>query len=366
MSAMALLAGVTVVDLSTRVPARLASRLLSDLGATVMRPSSILVDGPELGAETQSRDAYTALLDRGKVALQAQSVDDVWAALSGADAVVLDEGSPDVWALFESMPDSRPGTVTVTPFGGTGRRSGWRGGDLIAQASGGLLRITGDADRQPMPLPPDVTHGVMGVQVAIALVSIVRSRRLGTVDDIDLSVQDGVVGILEGAVTPAQMAGTVRERMGTMHPSVHGIGLQHTRDGRWVLFGTCPRPAMWDSLADVLGRPDWSANERWLDARLRREDSTEVDDAAAPTIEALDVGDFYGPMLARGVPVGVVNELHQVLNWDQIVEREFIDVIDGPEGRRDRAPGVVPRLASDNLSADDNTTTTTTKSGAPR
>ncbi|CAB4946537.1 MAG: hypothetical protein F2842_05955 [Actinobacteria bacterium] len=362
MSAMALLAGVTVVDLSTRVPARLASRLLSDLGAKVMRPSSIVVDGPELGAEPKSRAAYTSLLDHGKVELQAEGVDDLWAGLSSADAVVLDEGSPDVWALLESMPASRPGTVTVTPFGSTGRRSGWRGGDLIAQASGGLLRITGDSDRQPMPLPPDVTHGVVGVQVAIALVSIVRSRRLGTVNDIDLSVQDGVVGILEGAVTPAQMAGTVRERMGTMHPSVHGIGLQRTRDGQWVLFGTCPRPAMWDALADVLGRPEWSANERWLDARLRREDSVEVDEAAAPTIEALDLDDFYGPMLARGVPVGVVNDLHKVLSWDQIVQREFIDVIDGPEGRRDLAPGVVPRLASGNLSAND---TTTNKTGAP-
>jgi len=362
-SALALLDGVTVVDLSTRVPARLASRLLSDLGAKVMRPTSLLVDGPELGADSNSRRAYTSLLDRGKVELRAEGVDDLWAGLSGADAVVLDEGSPDVVALLESIPDSRPGTVTVTPFGNTGRRSGWRGGDLIAQASGGLLRITGDADRQPMPLPPDVTHGVVGVQVAIALLSIVRNRRFGSVDDIDLSVQDGVVGILEGAVTPAQMAGTVRERMGTMHPSVHGIGLQRTRDGQWVLFGTCPRPAMWDSLADVLGRPEWSANERWLDARLRREDSVEVDESAATTIEALDLNDFYEPMLARGVPVGVVNDLQKVLSWDQIVEREFIDVIDGPEGRRDRAPGVVPRLASGNRKTSD--TTTTKKTGAP-
>ena len=332
MSPHGFLNGIRVLDLGTTVVARLAARLLCDLSADVVRPAAgvgIAADGVELSPDFDSTVPYIGLLDRGKAEIDAQPGQSIaeWLSdqLGQASLVVLDAGSPPLESFLSSITPIPPSSVTITAFGQQGPKRGWRGGDLIAQASGGLLRITGEPGLAPLPVPADLTTGVVAVQAAIAGLAAVRQRRLtGSPVHSDVSAQDAVVAILEGAVTPLQFSGSVRERMGTMHPAVHGIGLQTTRDDRWVLFGTCPRPAMWTSLIETLGNPDWASRPEWTDARQRRADHVAIDTEAAQTVGKLDLGDFYDDLLSRGVPVGVVNDLVDVVTWDQIVERDFM------------------------------------------
>jgi formyl-CoA transferase len=244
--------------------------------------------------------------------------------------------------------------TTVTAFGCGGPRSDWAGGDLVAAAAGGLAYITGEPDRAPLvPGGQQILHLAGMAAFSATLIAVFHARRGGGGQAVDVSMQEIAATVLESVITPLQIDGTTRGRMGTHHPKVHGVGLQRTADGRWVFVGTLPQLRMWETVKELMGEPEWAQDNRWNDALVRRLHADEIDRLAAPIFQGMLVSEVYPQMKAGRVPVGLVRNMEELCADDgQLSSREFFSTspdddhttYPGPPWRMSLTPGSL-RLA---------------------
>src|SRR6266545_1222786 len=179
----ALLSGTRVVDLAGE-PAAMAGRILGDLGAEV-----VLVE-PAGGHPLRALPHRFLAWGAGKTSVEVDGPDDPRLAdlLATADAVIDSPGFP---GAFELDPKSAPHAVwaSVTPFGRTGPRAGWRASDLGVMAASGNMYCTGDPDRAPVRCTEPSGYAHVGPETAFAALTALAS---GHPHRVDVSMQEVV------------------------------------------------------------------------------------------------------------------------------------------------------------------------------
>ncbi len=189
----ALLDGVQVVDLAGE-PAALAGRLLADLGATV-----VLVEPPG-GHSLRRQPSRFAAWAAGKASLAVTGPDDpaLDALLAGVDIVIDTPGFPEA---LELDPSRAPAAVwvSVTPFGLTGPRAGWRASDLGVLAASANMYSTGDPDRAPVRCTEPSGYAHAGPETAFAALT---AHWTGRPQRVDVSMQETV--FIANMGTPAR------------------------------------------------------------------------------------------------------------------------------------------------------------------
>jgi crotonobetainyl-CoA:carnitine CoA-transferase CaiB-like acyl-CoA transferase len=235
----------------------MAGRILADLGAEV-----VLVEPPgghPLRAQPHRFLAWAA----GKASVVVDHPDDARLdeLLATADAVIATPGFPGSWELD---PERAPHAVwvSVTPFGRTGPRSGWRASDLGVMASSGNMYATGDPDRPPVRCTEPSGYAHVGGETAYAVLAALASAPPLRVD---VSMQE--------AVFVANMVG-VAQFPKTRHRGARGgANIGRTReiwpckDG-WISFGLRGGKARVPSLTTLTRL---AAEEDGIDARALTE-----------------------------------------------------------------------------------------------
>jgi crotonobetainyl-CoA:carnitine CoA-transferase CaiB-like acyl-CoA transferase len=352
------LQSLLVIECTSGVAGAFCARLLADYGATVIKVEPANVDPRHRAQAYEAPDARPgdstlfSLLNRNKLGATLDLT-------KGAGRMLLTELTAEADALIEDMPPGCLGeligepwrrdpalvVVSITPFGQTGSRSTWKGGDLVACAAGGLAHLTGDAEREPLRPGAQQAQHLAGLQAAAgAMMALLHASRTGEGQRVDVSEQEAVLGTLESTVSSYAIRGEVRGRMGTHHPAVHGLGLQRLHDGNWLFVGTLPTQRMWESATRLIGQPEWTLDAQWQDPRLRRDHADHIDELAAETFSALDTDDIYPAMKANGVPVGLVRDMAGVTSSPQLRERDFFVVFpdEDPSELQTGAPWKMP------------------------
>ena len=326
------LAGIRVVELAGLVAGPWAGKLLADYGADVVKVEP--PGGDPLRGLDQPLFENMNTSKRGVVLdlATAEGRGELAALVAAADVLVEDLPPGrlaaligDPWAGHASLV-----VASITPYGQDGPRAGWKGGDLIGWAAGGMAYISGEPEREPLaPAGLQALH-LAGLQTATAaLMAVFHAIRSGEGQRVDTSVQEAVCTILEGAVTDWQWLGHVRGRMGTLHPAGHGTGMQRLADGSWLFCSTMPRPGHWQATRRLLGDPEWMFEERWDDLGTRRAHWREIDAKAGEHFGKLTRDEIYKPMLEAGVPVGVVSTMRDVVESEQHAARGLFVEVDG-------------------------------------
>jgi crotonobetainyl-CoA:carnitine CoA-transferase CaiB-like acyl-CoA transferase len=187
-----LLAGVRVADLAGE-PAAMTGRILSDLGAEVVRVEAAggdpLRSVPPVGPDGTS--LRFVAWQAGKALLRVSGPDDptLAALLAEADVVLTTPGWP---GTIEVERDAAPHAVmvAVTPFGGDGPRARWRASDLGVMASTGNMYCTGDPDRAPVRCTEPTAWSHVGPEAAMATLTALAS---GRPQHVDVSAQEVVM-----------------------------------------------------------------------------------------------------------------------------------------------------------------------------
>jgi crotonobetainyl-CoA:carnitine CoA-transferase CaiB-like acyl-CoA transferase len=257
--------GIRVVDL-TDESGVFATRLLADLGADVVRIEP--PDGgrvrrlrPYLSGATDFEKSFyhqfhnankrSVVLDLSSEAGQA-SLDKL---LEFADVLVqsgplaeIDRLVIDPDRLGRRFPNLIH--VSITPFGRNGPWSGWRGFDLIAAASGGLLYPSGGPEDPPMHGNADPSFKMAGLQAAVGTLLALHARaRSGSGHSVDISLQEATVMAMVQQLNPNLYS---RERQIPRRAGLYGP-LFRCADGRWVAIRVRP-----DRFKRFL---DWAASE---------------------------------------------------------------------------------------------------------
>jgi len=338
------LAHLRVLDLSRVLAGPWASQVLADLGADVIK-----VERPGGGDDTRGwgppwlRDArgedtgessYFLSCNRGKrsatIDLSRPEGQSLVRRLAGRSDVLLENfrvGTMARWGLgHEDLARANPRLVycSITGFGQTGPQRGRAGYDLLLQAMGGLMSITGAPDGapggEPMKVGVAVTDVMTGMYaVAAVLAALAHRERTGRGQYVDLSLLDVQVAMLANQAQAYLCTGAPPQRLGNAHPSIVPYQAFRTADGHVVL--AVGNDAQFAAFCEVAGRPELSSDARFSTNAARVRNRVGLVAALEPILASRRSADWLGALEAAGVPCGPINDLGSVFAEEQVRHR---------------------------------------------
>ncbi|GAB3573365.1 CoA transferase [Amycolatopsis endophytica] len=349
------LSGVRVLDLSTILAGPLASSLLGEFGAEVIK-----IEHPDSGDPARHYppledgvSAAWAMVGRGKRSVTVDLHHPDAAGLvgrlaAGADVVVTNFRPATLRRFrvdFDDLRAYRPDLVMVhvSAFGRTGPYADRPGFARVAEAFAGLTYRTGDPDGPPVFAGYPVADGVTGVYAAFAAMLALRQRdRTGEAQLADIPLYEPLLRMMEDFVVEYAATGSSRERQGNQNPHISPNNLYRTRDGRWLALPASTEQ-MWRRLVAVMDAPDLAVHDS-MTARLRHRDVIET--RVAEFVGAHDLDPLVATLTAAGVAAGPVNSAADVCADPHIRARGSVTEVAGrlmqaPAGRFSGFDGVV-------------------------
>jgi crotonobetainyl-CoA:carnitine CoA-transferase CaiB-like acyl-CoA transferase len=318
-----MLEGIRILDLSRVLAGPIATMMLGDLGADVIK-----VERPGVGDETRGwgppfdargESAYYLSVNRNKLSLVADldrpaDVTVVLDLISEAD-VVIDNFRPGALERRGLAPDGvrkrYPALVWCT-ISGFGPASGRPGYDFITQAESGWMAITGDPAGEPMKVGVALADVVAGKDAVIAVLGALVARgRTGRGRRIHISLFASAVGALANVAQNALVSGRNAERFGNAHPNLVPYQLFPTADRPIVV--AVGSDAQWRRLVDALSLPDL-ADDPTLATNAGRLTSRErVVAAMSRRLCSRPAAVWQGVLDDAGVPNGLVKSVLEAL-----------------------------------------------------
>ncbi|MBO4207475.1 CaiB/BaiF CoA transferase family protein [Micromonospora echinofusca] len=313
--------GILVADFSRVLAGPYATMLLADLGADVVK-----VEQPGSGDATRGwgppYDAdgtatYYLAVNRNKrsVALDLAEPDDRAVArelVRRADVVVQNfrPGTMERYGLGPAdVLTANPRAVycSITGFG-TGAGADRPGYDLLAQAVGGLMSVTGARPGEPVKAGVAVVDVITGLHATIGILAALRHRdTTGVGQHVEVNLLSSVLSALVNQASGYVAAGVVPGILGNAHPSVVPYELLPTADRPLVVaVGT---DAQFTALCRVLGVPALAEDPRYRRNADRVRHREPLIRALAGRTAAWHADDLAGALTAAGVPCGPVNDL---------------------------------------------------------
>jgi crotonobetainyl-CoA:carnitine CoA-transferase CaiB-like acyl-CoA transferase len=342
-----------ILDFSRVLAGPLATMVLADLGAEVTK-----VERPGTGDETRrwgppyderGMTTYFQAVNRNKrsVALELggeEGRDRARALARAADVVVENfrPGAMDGFGLgYETLREENPGLVycSITGFGaGAGARL--PGYDLLVQALGGLMSITGEPDGEPMKVGVALVDVICGLFACVGILAALRHReRTGEGQRVQLDLLSCLLAGLVNQASAYTLAGEVAGRMGNSHPSVAPYEVLATGDGELVVaVGT---DAQFRALTQALGCPALADDAAFATNAARVSNRGRLRERLQERLRERPAGAWVRALSAAAVPAGQVNDvagafaLAQRLGLKPIVE---VPRADGGAARLTRNP----------------------------
>lgn len=351
------LAGITVLDLSRVLSGPFCTMQLADMGARVIK-----VEHPERGDDTRAwgppflggESAYYLSINRNKESIsldmkhpEARPVLD--RLLDAADVLVENfrPGTVRKFGLaYDQIAERAPRLVycSISGFGQHGPRRDVPGYDAVVQAEGGLMSVTGSADRPAVRLGVAIGDMVAGLYAtyAIALALLARETT-GRGQYIDVGMLDSVVSLLTYQAGLYFADGTVPRRMANRHPTIAPYDTFPAADGDFVL--AVGNDDQWRRLCTVLGLDAPAADQRFVtnEQRVRHYESLRpllVEAFRRHTRAAL-----IERLLDAGVPCGSVRNVEEVLADPQLAAREMIVRLHHAAAGEISVLGIPPKLS---------------------
>jgi crotonobetainyl-CoA:carnitine CoA-transferase CaiB-like acyl-CoA transferase len=284
------LTGLRVLDIATIIAGPSAAALLGDYGATVVKAELPRTgDGArDFPPHKDGKPLWWKVTNRGKRLITLDLRKPEGAALllqmlPRFDVLVENfrPGTLDGWGLTkEALWKAQPSLVILrtTGFGQTGPYSKRPGFARVFEAMGGLTYISGEADGPPMHTGYPIADNVGGLFGAIGVLAALwrRARDPGAPgEEIDLSLTEATLKLLEFLPIQHEQLGTVHQRSGNANQYSAPAAVYRTRDERWVSLSGSTN-AMFANNCRAIGRPDLVEDPRFANNRLRVQHAGEL------------------------------------------------------------------------------------------
>jgi crotonobetainyl-CoA:carnitine CoA-transferase CaiB-like acyl-CoA transferase len=338
------LGDLQILDFSRVLAGPFATMLLADLGAEVIK-----IEQPGIGDETRSwgppndehgNATYFQAVNRNKrsVALDlASEAGRAQARELAADAdVVVENFRPDVMDKlglgYETLSAANPRLVfcSITGFGaGDGARL--PGYDLLVQALGGLMSITGAPDSEPQKVGVAVVDVLAGLFASVGILAALRHRdATGDGQRVQVDLFSSLLAALVNQGSAFTIAGVVPTRMGNAHPSISPYELYETGTGELVLAVGNDR--QFAALCAVLDAPELAADPRFAGnpARVMRRD--ELKRELVGRLSSRPATEWAALLIDARVPAGVVNDIAGAFELARGLGMQPIVDVPGPDG----------------------------------
>jgi crotonobetainyl-CoA:carnitine CoA-transferase CaiB-like acyl-CoA transferase len=336
------LQGIRVVDFTQALAGPFATMLLADLGADLVKiepPAGDMTrfSGPMAPGDTERHyGGYFASINRNKrsVVLDLKSRFGVEAALElceRADAVTENSraGVMDSLGLgYETLAERNPRLVYAAIRGFGDARTGaspyedWPAFDVVAQAMGGAVGMTGNADGQIYKVGPSVGDIYPATLMALGVsAALVHAQRSGRGQFLDVAMYDAVLSMCEALVYRYSYGGMVTVPAGNGHPMLCPMDLFPTADGACAV--AAPTERHWPLLARLIDRPDLADDPRCRTNRQRVANAAFVREVIGGWMAARTKAEVVAT-LAGHVPVGPVHTAPDVFTDPHVAARNML------------------------------------------
>ncbi len=316
---MSALGGLVIADFGRVLAAPYATMVLADLGAEVVKIEHPRGDETRAWGPPHARGEATYFLsvNRNKTSttLDLATAEGLAAArevVLGAD-VVVENFRPGTMARFglsyEDLRTAHPGLVycSVTGFG-AGRGRDLPGYDLLVQAVGGLMSVTGARPGEPVKTGVALVDVLTGTHAAIGILAALRHRdATGEGQLVEVDLLSVLLSSMVNQSTGYAAAGVVPGIMGNRHPSIAPYELVETADRPMVLAVGNDR--QFTRLCSLLDVPDLAADPRFATNTARVAHVDELMAALAPRLRTRTARHWFDALTPLGVPCGPVNDL---------------------------------------------------------
>ena len=338
------LGDLRILDFSRVLAGPFATMMLADLGAEVTK-----VERPGIGDETRSwgppNDAhgtatYFQSVNRNKRSLALDLSSDAGRAraaeLAAQADVIVENFRPDVMDKlglgYETLAAANPRLVycSVTGFG-SGEGARLPGYDLLVQAVGGLMSITGAPDGEPQKVGVAVVDVLAGLFASVGILAALRHRdATGEGQRLQVNLFSSLLAALVNQGSAYTVGGVVPGRMGNAHPSISPYELYETGDGELVLAVGNER--QFGALCEVLEAPELAADPRFEGNRNRVAHREALKGELLERLQSRPAVEWAQLLTDERVPAGVVNDVAGAFELATALGLEPIVDVPAPDG----------------------------------
>src|SRR5215467_467271 len=334
------LAGLLVVDLTRVLAGPYCAMMLADMGARVIKIEPPVKGddsrhyGPWLTAKSgKVKSGYFISVNRGKesIALDLKADADrkvFEALLSKADVLIENYRGGTMEKLgygYDTLKDKHPRLIyaAVSGFGHTGPYAKRPAYDMIAQAMGGVMSLTGHPGGAPTRVGTSTGDITAALFATIGVVTALYDReKTGRGQKVDVAMLDSQVAVLENAISRYVATGEVPGKLGSRHPSIAPFAAFATKDGHIAI--AAGNDEIWVRVARVLGRDELIADDRFRTNPARVAHVDQMTAEMEKTLATKSSKDWLALLEAAGVPCGPLNTVADVMADPQVLARNMI------------------------------------------
>lgn len=336
------LKGLRILDMSRILAGPYATQLLGDMGADVIK-----VERPGAGDDTRGwgppfvttksgeatrESAYYMCTNRNKRSIamdmsNPEGAETLRRLAEKADVVIQNfkpKGLEKYGLDYETISARNPKAVycSISGFGQTGPNSHRAGYDLLAQAAGGIMSLTGDPDGVPTKVGVGIADIMCGMYASNAILAALRHRdATGKGQHIDIALADTQVAWMANEGVNYLLSGNEPQRRGNQHPNIVPYQVFECADGHAAV--AVGNDAQFARFAALIGLPELAQDVRFTTNTARLANREVLIPLLEERIRQIKKMTLVEDMEAAGVPAGEINTVSEVFASEQVLARDM-------------------------------------------
>ena len=337
------LEGIVVLDFTKVLAGPYCGSILADFGADVIK-----IELPGKGDDARAygpivngESLYYANLNRGKrgitLNLKTEQGKEVFKKLVRKADILIENNRPGVMERlglsYEELSRINPRLIygKISGFGSTGPYADRPGYDIISQAMGGLMSVTGEKGGSPTRSGNAMGDVLGGMNLTIGILMALEARnRSGRGQVVDIALVDSVIASLEQAWQRYFTSGKIPVRHGNSYDAIAPYDSYRAKDG-YLVIG-CGNQKLFEVLClRILNRPELITDERFATMPLRVENQMALKKVIEEWMQDMTVDEAVKQVLDVGIPAGPIMSLDMIANDAHFTEaRQMFEEIDYP------------------------------------
>ena len=338
------LEGIRILDFTQAMAGPIATMLLGDLGAEIIKIEPINGDQTRKWAPPymNGMSSYFLSANRNKRSIavdlkQAEGKSIVEKLLKSADVVIENfrPGTMEKMGLSYDETAKIKEDIIYCSLSGYGHTGPWKdlpGYDLTVLANSGLMSINGEEGRPPLKFGVPIADITAGLFSDIAILSALHERSItGRGQYIDMSMLDSNFLVLTYQAFDYFATGKNPEKLGSAHSSIAPYQAFEASDG--YIAVTVGTEKLWAKLTEVIGRPDLTTRPEFRTNMDRVANREKLAEELSITFRKYAVKELMDKLTNAGIPAAQINSVGDAIESPQIRAREMVTEMDSPYGK---------------------------------
>jgi len=336
------LENVKVLDLTRVLAGPYCTMLLSDLGAEVVKVEMPVCgdDSRTFGPFLNGKSMYFASINKEKksisVNLKLEKGKQIIREMVKKFDVVVENFRPGTMEKlglgYEDLKQINPRIIYAASsgFGHTGPLAHKASYDILAQAMGGIMSITGWPGTPPTRVGMSLGDISAGMFLAIGILAALNHRNsTGQAQKVDVSMLDCQVAMLENAITRYQVEGISPEPLGNRHPTIAPFQAYKASDDYFVI--AVGNDTLWQKFCHAICRPGFACDPRFKTNALRAANVNALEQELSKIFSTRSAAEWVKIIDEAGVPCSPINKVDKILDNPQLTARNMLVNLNDPQ-----------------------------------